>query len=119
MKYDYMENVKSAVEDFFSEELADDADFAKAYYEAKVQQLEEATWGDPYVTGSHDLPFCDTNAHAKSCLEDNDELLTEAMDELDGDWKKAYFSPRYADTIIRLYLLHDACKDVINEKFPW
>lgn len=122
-RYDYYTAVTNDVIDDIRESISDGYLDTREYadHEALLEHLNDALWTADNVTGNGSGSYTFNSAEAHECLEGNEDLLKEALEEfgctedskslvdhfLNGDWE-------WFDVTVRCYVLGSAIDDALD-----
>jgi len=84
-----------------------------------IISVEDALWADDEVTGNESGTYTFDKEKAKGYVSENLDLLADAIDAFDcreeAGKKLVYKDWEYFDVIIRLYVLSQAIREVVEE----
>lgn len=108
--YDYLEAMVNNIKDVFD-------DFGWDYEDRDdlEQQMYDDLWDEDSVTGNGSGSYWFDREKARDAVRGNEELLADALEEFEGDYRKALTKPEYADVTIRCYLLGQAISQALDE----
>lgn len=113
MTYNYIQETRKAVEDYLAENQIEPKDFASK--DEMYDYVHDECWIADSVTGNASGSYTCDRAKAREYVQGNETLLSDALEEIEGDYKRALNDPEYADVTIRCYVLGDVVGQIVQE----
>lgn len=110
--YNYIEETRKAVKDYLTENQIEPKNFADR--DEMFEKVYDDCWNEDSVTGNASGSFFCNREKARECVRGNEDLLATALEEYEGDYKRALTDPEYADVVIRCYVLSEAVGTIIQ-----
>ena len=105
--YDYLENIKEDIKNYYDEEYLKETD---------EETLYDEMWIDDSITGNASGSYTFSTYQAEENISHNMDLLREAIEAFGGNFGEALErGAEYCDVTIRCYLLSQAIAEVKEE----
>lgn len=110
--YNYRTETKKAVEEYLADNQIEPKGFTCK--DAMYERVYDECWIADSVTGNGSGSFTCDREKARECVRGNEELLVQALEEFEGDYKRALTDPEYADVTIRCYILGEIVGEIVQ-----